>query len=150
MIRSRLGMAWPIRAAQATPPAMPPSTTMATSGCRIHAKATPATINPHASPSSPPVSVSRPSFGTRLRHVRHLLRIEVHVHQPDQPALLVHHRKCQQLVERKELTGVEDGSILRDGDDLLHHDFRERPIPWAHEKAARRDHALEPAFAVGD
>src|SRR5262249_15637700 len=82
--------------------------------------------------------------------VGQLFGVEVHVHQTQDTALLVHHREGEQLVQDEELARLQDGGGPGDGDDLAHHDFSDRRLGRAEQQATGGHDTPEPAVVVGD
>ena len=75
---------------------------------------------------------------------------KVHIHNAENPPLLVHHREGEKLVHDKHFTRVQHRRCAGDCDDLVNHYVRKTPVERRGEQAASRQNPEEAVMVVHD
>src|SRR6266542_606595 len=85
-----------------------------------------------------------------ISELAEFLRIQLDIDDAQQASGLIDDGESEKAVLDKELAGVENGRLRRQGDYLTEHDVGERSLRRTEEQAARRHDALQMVILVND
>ena len=82
--------------------------------------------------------------------VDQFVRVEFHVDNAKDAAVLVDHREGQQAVQDEEIAGIKHGRGLQKGNDFPDHDLLNPHVERREQQAADRHHSPQSPFIIDD